>query len=70
MSSQLSSSDLALRARASPIIPNGSCRTVSRGYVGFTISAYGMQADTVGGGTAAGAASRRHFYEKTEGTSR
>ena len=53
--------DLALRTRTSSVPPDGSYRTVSRGYVGFTLSAYGMQADTVGGGTAAGAASRRTF---------
>ena len=53
-----------LRARASPIMPDGSCRTVFPHDLAVTISAYGMQADTVGGGTAAGAASRRTFYEK------
>ena len=38
--------------------------TVSRGYVEFTLSAYGMQADTGGGGDDPETASRRTFYEK------
>eukprot|EP00964_Phaeocystis_antarctica_P050201 scaffold29107_cov61-Phaeocystis_antarctica.AAC.1 len=55
-SSEVSSSDLALRAKASAAMTDGSCRAVFPHDLGITIGAYGPQHGTLEGGTAAGAA--------------